>query len=325
MLCETSRTRAYHADLRWGMVYQRKVLDYPVKNVSENLCVDPSTVRRTLKLFDTTGTVEKKMYPDNHGKKLSSADKLHILELVLERPGIQLQELSSELCARGTLVCESTNCRFLQKSNFSRKKMTLIAIQQSEALRARFVAEISQYSPNMLVFVDETGSDRKDAIQRFGYSLRGSRCYSKKLLAKGKQISAIAALSMEGVVDVQFAYGGVDGETFADFVELCLLPNLLTFDGVNPNSVVVMDNASIHYNIRVERLISGVGALLVHLPPYSPDLNPIEESFSAVKSFLKANEVIATTTEDIESILLTGFANISSDDCCAWYHHSGYC
>ena len=171
----------------------------------------------------------------------------------------------------------------------------------------------------MLVFVDETGSDRKDAIRRFGYSLRGSRRYSKKLLAKGKRISAIVALSMEGVVDVQF---GVDGETFADFVELCLLPNLLPFDGVNPNSVVVTDNASIHYNIRVEGLISGVGALLVHLPPYSPDLNPIEESFSAVKSFLKANEVIATTTE---SVLLIGFANISSDDCCAWYHHSGYC
>ena len=62
MLCETSRTRAYHADLTWRMVYQWKVLDYPVKTVSENLCVDTSTVRRTLK-FDTTGTVEKNMYP----------------------------------------------------------------------------------------------------------------------------------------------------------------------------------------------------------------------------------------------------------------------
>ena len=87
---------------------------------------------------------------------------------------------------------------------------------------------------------------------------------------------------MKGVVDVQFAYGGVDGETFADFVELYLLPNLIPFDGVNPNSVVAMDDASIHYNIRVERLISGVGALLVYLPRYSPALNPTE--LSALKA-----------------------------------------
>ena len=85
-----------------------------------------------------------------------------------------------------------------------------------------------------------------------------------------------------------------------------------------------MDNASIHYNARVERLILSVGALLVHLPPYSPDLNPIEESFSAVKSFLRANEVLATTPKDIEHILLMAFASISPEDCYGWFSHSGY-
>ena len=107
------------------------------KKVSENLCVDQSTVRRTLKLFDTTGLVEKKMYPDNHGgPKLSKADQLHILELVLENPGIYLHELKLELQARGADVHESTICRFLQWANFTQKKMQLIAIQQSEELRA---------------------------------------------------------------------------------------------------------------------------------------------------------------------------------------------
>ena len=203
--------------------------------------------------------------------------------------------------------------------------MKLIAIQQSEELRAKYVAEISQYSPNMLVFLDKTGSTRKDAIRKFGYySLRGMPCYSTKLLAKGKQVSAIAALSLEGVVDVKFVHGSVDGDTFANFIELSLLPHLLPFNGINHNSIVVMDNASIHYNARVERLLSSVGALLVHLPPYCPDLNPIEESFSAVKSFLKAHEVIANTPKDIENILLIGFASVSPEDCYGWFSHSGY-
>ena len=86
MSCEPARTRAYHPDLSWRMVYQTKVLSYPVRKVSENLCVDQSTVRRTLKLFDTTSLVEKRMYPDDHGgPKLCKADQLHILELVLEK------------------------------------------------------------------------------------------------------------------------------------------------------------------------------------------------------------------------------------------------
>ena len=82
------------------MVYQTKVLSYPVKKVNENLCVDQSTIRRTLKLFDTTGSIEKKMYPDGHASpNLSKADQMHILEVVLENPSIYLHELKFELQA----------------------------------------------------------------------------------------------------------------------------------------------------------------------------------------------------------------------------------
>lgn len=73
-----------------------------------------------------------------------------------------------------------------------------------------------------------------------------------------------------------------------------------------------MDNASIHYNCKVAELIQSVGALLVYLLPYSPDLNPIEEAFSAVKSFLKANEMIIVHKEDIEQVLITAFFNVIS-------------
>ena len=66
-----------------------------------------------------------------------------------------------------------------------------------------------------------------------------------------------------------------------------------------------------------------VGTFLIYLPPYSPDLNPIEELFSSVKSYLKANEALLQITDDIESILLAAFTNISSDDCKAWVKDSG--
>ena len=90
----------------------------------------------------------EKLYPDDHGSpKLCKADQLHILELVPENPGIYLHELKLELQAQGTDVHKSTIYRFLQRANFTHKKMKLIAIQQNEELRAKYVAEISQYIP----------------------------------------------------------------------------------------------------------------------------------------------------------------------------------
>ena len=281
-------------------------------------------MRRTLRLFDSTGTVDKKAYSCGSRKEMSITDQLHLLELVIENPGMYLTEMKKELHARGTNVDESTICRFLKESNFSRKKMRLVAIQQSEELRARYLAEVVLYSPNMLVFVDETGSNRKDAMRKFGYSLRGQRCIAKKLLVRGQRVSAITALSSERVLDVKFVNGSVNGETFSQFIELNLLPHLLPFNSSNPNSIVVLDNASVHYHEKVRELVNSVGALLLYLPPYSPDLNPIEEAFSAAKSFLKANEEIASTSKDIEDILLTAFGNVTPGDCIGWYRDSGY-
>lgn len=80
---------------------------------------------------------------------MSANDQLHLLELVLQNPGMYLKEMKKELQARGTYVDESTICMFLKESRFSRKKMRLVAIQQREELRARYLAEVALYSPDM--------------------------------------------------------------------------------------------------------------------------------------------------------------------------------
>ena len=99
------------------MVYQRYVLGIPVKTISSNLCVDQSTARRTLRLFDSTGTVNKKAY----SRKMSTTE-LHLLEMVIENPGMYLTEMKKELHTQVTNVDESTICRLLKESKFSTKK-----------------------------------------------------------------------------------------------------------------------------------------------------------------------------------------------------------
>ena len=96
---------------------------------------------------------------------------------------------------------------------------------------------------------------------------------------------------MEGIEDVFVYEGSVNGDVFEYFVRTTLLPLLMPYDGQNKHSVVVMDNASIHHLETVQDMILGVGALIRFLPPYSPDLNPIEEVFSKAKRYLKANDM----------------------------------
>ena len=123
------------------------------------------------------------------------------------------------------------------------------------------------------------------------------------------------------MLDVFTTDGTVNGEKFVHFVERTLLPQLLPFNGMNPRSVVVMDNASIHHVGEVIELIESTGALIEFLPPYSPDLNPIEEAFSKLKYFLKNDPLVQVCTDDeLEDI----FATITAQDSQGWMCHSGY-
>ena len=87
---------------------------------------------------------------------------------------------------------------------------------------------------------------------------------------------------------------------------------------------MVMDNCSIHHVERIIKLIESTGSLVVFLPPYSPDLNPIELAFAHVKAYLKANEMMLQATNDIGEMVLMAFATITQEDCLGWLEHCGY-
>ena len=86
---------------------------------------------------------------------------------------------------------------------------------------------------------------------------------------------------------------------------------------------MVMDNASIHHADQIVDSLEDLGVLVYFLPPYSPDLNPIEELFSKVKSAMRANEYILEDY-DLETSILCGFISVTSEDCLNWINHSGY-
>ena len=317
--CEPLRTSAYSEDLRWRMVWQRYALGYTFKTIGTNLDVDPSTVQRTVNLFEVTGSVQKRQYSQvSIQKKITPSVEVIIYTLVVQQPGILLRELQSELRDYGVEVGLSTICQFLHRSGFSRQKMVLIAKQRDEHLRAVFAMDVSLYSPEMFVFLDETGADRRNTIRKYGYSIRGKPARCHKLLARGKRISAIALISVKGLLDCKVIHGTVDGDEFYDFVHSHLIAQLQPFNGSNPHSVVILDNASIHHVDEAVTAIEDTGAIVHFLPPYSPDLNPIEETFSKVKSTMQSLEDTMIEVDDIETIALTAFTMIDEQDCRNW-------
>ena len=186
------------------------------------------------------------------------------------------------------------------------------------------MADISAYNPEMLIWIDESGCNRRNAIRLFGYSVRGIRPQSHVLKVYGERISAIPILTLRGIEDVYLTTSTVNGDIFEHFICQCILPIILPFDGTNPRSVVIMDNCSIHYLNRVYEIITGVGAKLMFLPPYSPDLMPLEEAFSKVKSILKANEVAFLHTLTPTLMVKLAFSSLTQEDCINYIRHAGY-
>ena len=98
----------------------------------------------------------------------------------------------------------------------------------------------------------------------------------------------------------------------------------MSFNGTNQNSIVILDNASIHHVDYVVETILNVGALVKFLPPYSPDMNPFEEVFGEVKHYLQANGPAFQATSSPRSIILMAFASVSTYNCNSYITHAGY-
>ena len=152
----------------------------------------------------------------------------------------------------------------------TRQSMHHVAIQRSDMLRAKFMGEISIYDPSMLVWLDETGCDRRHSIRKYAYSICGLPLSDHRILIRRTRYTAIPVLSVEGIHDVCLHKGTTNGESFANFVQSCLIPiNFCNhFNLVNSRSVVILDNAAIHHVQEVEDLIETQdGCRLCYLPP----------------------------------------------------------
>lgn len=202
---EPWRTSPYSEDLRWKMVWQKEILGLTYSSIARNLSVDESTVMRILKLFWMTGLVAKRSYPSKRAyRDLTNSAQIFIINIVVQKPGIYLEEIKKELEDFMLVdISVSTICKFLHKNGFTRQRLRAVATQQDALLREKYILDVSLYSCDMLVFVDETGADRRNRIRKYGYSIRGKPAVNHSLLFRGDRVSAISCMSINGILDVK--------------------------------------------------------------------------------------------------------------------------
>jgi transposase len=166
-----------------------------------------------------------------------------------------------------------------------------------------------------LVFLDETGADTK-MVRRYGWGPKSSRVISHVPHGHWKTTTFVAALRATGLVAPLVLDGPMNGECFLAYVQQFLIPTL------QPGDIVVMDNLTSHRQSGVRETIRRVGAEVFYLPPYSPDLNPIEQAFAKLKTLLRT--CAERTTEALWSRIGKLIENFSPNECLNYIKHCGY-
>ena len=317
---EPSRTSAYSTDIGWRVVWQRIGMGLTYKEIAYRLQIAVGTAHRLFQMYESTGDVAPLKRAERYElRKLDNLHEIYIIGLICENPAIYLREVCGKIFeVTGVRVSTSTVCKVIHRNGITRKKLTKAALQRSLEHRAAFMANMLQYPRDFFVWVDETGTDRRDQLRKFGYAIRGQPAVCTQLFTRGKRISAVVAMSSEGVE----ASGSNNGEKFVDFVRGSLIPVTQPFP--DRHSIVIMDNCSIHHIQAVKDLFDSFGVLLVYLPPYSPDYNPIEELFSYLKYYLKEHEDLIQAVPSPVHIIQEGLNSVTSSKCNGWINHSGY-
>ena len=199
-------------------------------------------------------------------------------------------------------------------SGSATEKKSLHAIERDTEVnrkrREEFIQHIGSIPPERLIYLDESGVTTS-MTRLYGRCTGGRRLREATPGGHWKMLTILSAMSTRGLIATMTIEEPTDGDIFLAFVAQLLCPAL------RPGDVVVMDNLSAHKVPEVRQCIENQGATLLYLPPYSPDLNPIEKAWAKLKQMLRAAK--ARSREALEQTLTDLLPRITTEDAQAWF------
>lgn len=227
-------------------------------------CSIPSVVRARDNLRQY-GTARSPRRRGGRPSRITQAIRAALQHHLFESPHQYLEEMRSFMLNEfGVLVSISTISRALSRMRWSKKIMRRRAKERNPDLRDFYMYKIADLHSWQLIFVDESGCDKRAGLRRNGWSPRGVTPVQVDQFHRGKRYQILPAYCQDGMLLAEVFQGTADGGVFEDFIE-----QLLPLCGRWPESksVLIMDNASIHRSARVRRMCQEAGVLLIYLPP----------------------------------------------------------
>jgi transposase len=306
--------RPYSVDLRWRIVRAVEA-GLSRRAAAAKFEVSVSCVVKLMQRWRELGTLEPARIGGAKRSPLAAhAERLHAL--LAAEPDLTIAELRSRLAAAGEpLRARPLPCR---RGADAKKKTQHAAAQDHPdvaAARRAWRAQQPALSPERLVFIDETWATTAMA-RRYGRARRGARVVGAVPHGHWKTTTVIAALRHDGLSAPCVFDGAINGARFLAYVEQALAPTL------RPGDVVVLDNLRAHKVKGVREAIEAAGAALLYLPPYSPDLNPIELAFAKLKALLRA--AARRTVDALWQAIGHALDAFTPAECAHYLAHAGY-
>jgi transposase len=306
----------YSNDLRERVLIALDAGEGTQDEIAGRFRVSARWIRKLLARRIATGSIAPR--PNGGGRKLSiQAEVAEALRAaVQDDPDATLEELRS---ATGSSGCLMTVWRAIERLKITRKKKSL---RPQEPLDPEVVAQrlegcerAAGIDPDRFVFLDE--SNAKTTMTRaYGRAPRGERVVDHVPDGRYHWTTMMGAVRRDGTVAAMVYEGGTDVAAMEAFAGGDLRGI------VRPGDIVVMDNLSSHKNAGVVAAIERTGASVWHLPPYSPDFNPIEQMWSKVKEILRS--LAARTAETLLEAIGVALRAVTARDAENWFAHCGY-
>jgi len=290
------------------------------RSIERDLHCGRRLVSRTIKQYLRNGSLLP--FKRRRVSRVATQGVRNYLSFVaLECPGLLLKEyqiiLQRDMEVRLSL---SSICRILKELGITRKVVSIQAMEASILQQALYMARVKHFFLNQLVFLDEVHTDSRNYNRRYGRGI--GRVRIRGVFVRGARYTSIGAMSVNGVVGHYTTLGSASGDEFYQFALLALIPRMNPFPG--DRSILILDNGGTHSNNATLALFRVAGIRVMFLPPYSPELNPIEKLWSKLKSFLsREGELYKAQQFTPIHVISIGYEQITSADCRGWVEASG--
>lgn len=308
--------KAYSHDLRIRIFSYS--LTHSIKETAKIFQVSPNTVYLLRCLFFKTGNIDP-IKNTTRSRLISEEGEIFICLLISQKNDITLAELCEQYEETyGVKVSIGTMYNTLERLNITRKKKSFSDPKKDtsevEIAKEIYDENLHKIEPSKRFYLDETGSCT-NMSPLYGRSLVGKKAYDKKPTYPSVTVSTIAILSNEEAIKCRYTYtDSLNTQLFIRYLDTFVLPTLKN------DETIIMDNHPVHKSKAVQNYLSENKIKYLYLPPYSPELNPIEEAFSKIKNFIKKQK--SRTEDKLLSAIKKAFDSITVTDSMGYFKHA---